>query len=260
MPPAGRFVGRVRLAVTLLTVVRVSTRDEPEAPSRADAGIAMTLAPVVGALLGAAMAAVGIGSRALGATAFIAAVLTVALGAGLTRGLHLDGLADTMDGLGAYPPRAAALAAMRTPDIGAFGTVATVLVVLAQTGALAAVLERPWWAAAAGIGAGAVAGRVAIAGGCRRGVPAARPDGLGALVAGTVPPVAPPIGAILAAAIGAFAVPGRPAQGIVAVLLGLAAAAALGRHAVRRFGGVTGDVLGALCEVTATVTYLVVSI
>src|SRR5918995_1030567 len=52
--------------------------------------------------------------------------------------LHLDGLADTADGL--LPPvdRARRLAIMATPDVGAFGLVALVLVIATRIGSLAA--------------------------------------------------------------------------------------------------------------------------
>ena len=104
--------------------------------------------------------------------------------------------------------------------------------------------------------AAVVTGRLALTWACRRGVAAARPDGLGALVAGTIrPAVAAGITlAVLAAAVSAgftgFTLP-------LAVVAGLAAAFVLQRHAVRRLGGITGDVLGALIETAATVTLVV---
>jgi adenosylcobinamide-GDP ribazoletransferase len=100
---------------------------------------------------------------------------------------------------------------------------------------------------------------------CRRGVAAARREGLGALVAGTVRPVIPAVItlAVLAAAVAAVTVSavviGEPLGWTLplAVAAGLAAAFVLQRHAVRRMGGITGDVLGALIEVAATVTLVV---
>ena len=96
-------------------------------------------------------------------------------------------------------------------------------------------------------------------------MPAARPDGLGALVAGSVRPVIPAAvtAAALAAAAAAVAisaaVAGNPLGWTLplAVAAGLGAATAVRRHAVRRLGGITGDVLGALAEVAATVTLVV---
>jgi adenosylcobinamide-GDP ribazoletransferase len=46
----------------------------------------------------------------------------------------------------------------------------------------------------------------------------------------------------------------------VAVLTGLAASTALLRHAVRRLGGVTGDVFGALVETAVTAALLVMAL
>ena len=110
-----------------------------------------------------------------------------------------------------------------------------------------------------------VTGRLALTWACRRGVPAARPDGLGALVAGSVRPVIPATAtaATLAVAAAAVAISATVAGGRLgwtlplAVAAGLAAAFAVQRHAVRRLGGITGDVLGALTEIATTVTLVV---
>ena len=101
--------------------------------------------------------------------------------------MHLDGLADTADGLGCYGPPERALAVMRDGGAGPFAVV-TLVVVL---GAQAAALRRPRTArarrAAAAVVLAAAAGRAAFAWVARRGVPAARPGGLGATVAGSQP-------------------------------------------------------------------------
>ena len=78
---------------------------------RARRGGALRWAPVVGALLGAVAGALLVGLAALGVPA--AGLLAVGFLALATRGMHVDGLADTADGLGCYGPPERALAVMR---------------------------------------------------------------------------------------------------------------------------------------------------
>ncbi|MET8044749.1 adenosylcobinamide-GDP ribazoletransferase [Micromonospora sp. NPDC005215] len=251
MPAESRFLAGTRLAVTTFTTlpVRAGRIDRPVA------GIAMALAPLVGALLGALLAGVLLLTGAF-APPLVAAGVTVGVAALLTRGLHLDGLADTVDALGSYRRGAAALEIMKKPDVGPFGVVALVVVLLVQAAALADLAGRSGPATLAAVVAATAAGRFGVTVACRRGVPAARPDGLGALVAGTVGPVALAVGAVAVALLAVPAVPGRPWQGPLAVAAALAVALALLTHVVRRLGGITGDVLGATVEVVTTLVYL----
>ena len=251
----------MRLAVSLLSILPVPAAGEPD---RRTAGAAMVCAPAVGLLLGmfAAAGLLLVGS-VLGAGAFAGAAVAVAALALLTRGLHLDGLADLADGLGSGKPADAALAIMRRSDIGPMGVVTLVCTLLIQVAALTQALALGPGRGAAAVIAAVVTGRVAIMWGCRDGVPSARPDGLGALVAGTVRPAVAALvtGLVLAACAGA-AVMMRPGGWTLpaGVLGGLIAARLLERHAVRRLGGITGDVLGAVCEVATTVALLVAAV
>jgi adenosylcobinamide-GDP ribazoletransferase len=179
--------------------------------------------------------------------------VTVAAAALLTRGMHLDGLADTVDAFGSYRRGDEALAIMKKSDIGPFGVAAIAVTLLIQAGALTTV-------SAGSVVAAWAAGRLAIPLACRRGVPAARPEGLGALVAGTVPLPVAALGAIVVAGAATAATPGRPWQGPVSVVISLAVVLLLVRHSVRRFGGITGDVLGAAVEVATTVALVGLSL
>jgi adenosylcobinamide-GDP ribazoletransferase len=218
----------------------------------------MEWAPAVGLLLGAAGGAVlVVAGDAAGAGALTGAVLALAVLALLTRGLHLDGLADLADGLGSGKPAEIALEIMRRSDIGPMGVVTVLFALLLQVAAVAH--TGATWRGALVLAAGVTTGRLAMTWACRTGVPAARPEGLGALVAGTVRPVVPVLTTIVLAAAAGIAIGGiRPGLTLSGgVLAGLGAAWALERHAVRRLGGITGDVLGAIAEVATTVTLVV---
>src|SRR5579871_2410911 len=195
----------LRLSVTLLTVIPL--RGPASEPLRAAMAAAMAWAPAVGLLLGGVAAAVLVtADRVLGAGPLTAAGLSVAALALMTRGLHLDGLADLADGLGSGKPAAAALDIMRRSDIGPFGTVTLILALLVQVAALSQAESAGPGRGAAALIAAAVTGRLALTWACRRGVPAARPDGLGALVAGTVSPVIPVLITLFTVAAAAVAV------------------------------------------------------
>nr|WP_296076718.1 adenosylcobinamide-GDP ribazoletransferase [uncultured Actinoplanes sp.] len=84
--------------------------------------------------------------------------------------------------------------------------------------------------------------------------------GLGALVAQTVPVPVAAVVAVVVTAAAIVAVPGRAWQGPAAVAASVLVVLALARHAVGRFGGITGDVLGAVTEAGTTVALVVLSL
>ena len=228
----------LRLAFSWLTVLPVHARHVDRDVAR----WAITLAPVVGLVLGGAAA----GLLVLLDRGLLGGVLVVAFLALATRGMHLDGLADTADGLGSYQGPERALAIMRDGPVGPFGVVALILVLGAQAAAM-----HDWVTVVLAVATGRVAFTIC----CHRVVPAARPEGLGALVAGTQPTIVPVLWVVALAA--ASVVQGW--RGPVAIVVATGLVVLLVHHTRKRFGGVTGDVLGAASELATTTVLVILS-
>jgi adenosylcobinamide-GDP ribazoletransferase len=228
----------MRVALGFLTVVGGAAPPDRRAPAWFGA---------VGALVGLAVGGVWWAAGELWPPV-LAAVLAVVADAALTGMLHLDGLADSADGL--LPPvdRERRLAIMATPEVGAFGLVTVLLVLVARVGALAELTPDPLLTA--GLWAGGRAGMALT----MALVPYARGTGAATGFAGhsTVPSALTLVGALVLVAVtlGGWAGVATP----VALAAGFVAVVAL---AVRRLGGYTGDVLGAAGVVAETVGLVV---
>ncbi|HZC71818.1 MAG TPA: adenosylcobinamide-GDP ribazoletransferase [Jatrophihabitans sp.] len=225
--------------------------------TRSDAVAALRWLPGLGVALGA-VAGLPVAAVLEWAPhgALLGAVFAVIALAALTRGLHLDGLADTADGLGSRAPADRALQIMRRPDIGPFGVVAVVLVVFVDVASVVA-LDRTVWEPLAALSVAAATGRVSVLLAAHQRVPSARETGFGAYVAASVPTplLVAEVAAVLACGAGfAATVDADPVSWLVAQVAALAVCAGVVRHVVRRLGGVSGDVFGALVEIGTALT------
>jgi adenosylcobinamide-GDP ribazoletransferase len=205
--------------------------------------------PVVGAGVGLAVAAVYAGVGQL-LPPLPAASLAVVAGVGLTGAFHEDGLGDTADAFGGQHDRDSTVRILKDPRLGTFGVLAVAASLLLRAGAVAAL--TPAAALAALPAAHALSRAAAVA--TMTALPAAAETGLGASYALALSRRRALAGVAVGLGI-ALALLGPPAL-VAAAAAGLAALA-LGRLAVRRVGGVTGDVLGAVQQLGEILALLV---
>lgn len=169
------------------------------------------------------------------------AVLTLAL---LTGGFHLDGLADTCDGVFSARRRERMLEIMRDSRLGTHGGPALIFVLLAKVLVVSELALRgtPMLAALA---AACVAGRgTAVLLMYRHRY--AREEGLGNVFIGKVTGRQTCVTLGLAAILAAVLLPGM--RGVAALVVTMVAIFILGQLLKRTLGGQTGDTLGAAIE------------
>ena len=234
-------------AVRLLTVIPVGKVDGVH-PARYFSAVGWLYAALG---VGIASGAVWL-DRASGLGALLAAVLVVVAWAGLSGFLHWDGLADCADGLGVRGDAARRLEVMRGSTVGAFGVLAIVLVASMQIAAIAMIIEsHSWWA----LGAAPVLGRWAAGVALTVREPA-RPDGLAARYAAREPGIGLAVQTLAVLPLVLTPSGARDAR-LLATVAGLLVAFAVPGPFVRRFGGITGDVLGASVLLTETAVLVV---
>lgn len=227
-------------AVTFLTAIPIPLRVE-ESDLRGGA----VLFPVVGALVGGLVALVAWASS-LALPPFVAAILGISAGALATAALHLDGLADLADGVGAALRGKDPAAVMRDPRLGTFGGAALGLDLLLKSAVLGELVARDGFVVAA-VAAAALARVAPLA--LAVVLPYVGPaDGVGGWTARIGLGVCATALAI-AASVGIGTT--GPAFGAMALVGGLATAL-VGRWSAVHLGGVTGDGFGAAAELTET--------
>jgi adenosylcobinamide-GDP ribazoletransferase len=204
--------------------------------------------PLLGAALGAFVGACWWAADEVW-TPLPAAVLVVLVDLAVTGMLHMDGVADSADGLLPHADRDRRLAIMRAPDVGAFGVVVVGITLLALVTAFASQPVSVLLVVALWMGARSLVAAVPAL------VPYARDDGIAtSLLDGA--PRWPLAGVPVAVAIAALDTGWR---GATAVVVGVVFGIGVLALARRRLGGFTGDVLGATIVVVETIGLLVAS-
>ena len=230
----------MREAFAFLTVVGRSTTPTPRA---------LRWFPVVGIVLGAAVG----GSWWLFTKMFpptVAAALAIGVDLALTGMLHFDGLVDSADGLLPHLPRDRRLEVMRTPDAGAFGMGAAVLVLLVRVACLASMTPEVMVV----IGVWCISRAIVAVAPAR--LRYARDSGLATAFTGGNGGWVPLIALVPATIVTAIAI-GWP--GIATTAATIIACVAVLAFARRRIGGFTGDVLGASILVGETAGLVIAS-
>lgn len=229
----------LRAAIVFLTVLPLPAGDLTSEDFRA----ATRWFPGVGVLLGALLAASHIALRPV-LPASIAAAVLLALWAVLTGGLHLDGFIDCADALPAAVPPDRRRDILKDVHVGAYGVVATALLILVQWTCLETLLPTAYgWRV---LLLAPVVGRAVMVW-AQAGWPYARENGLGQLV-----PVAPYSRLLSVLWIAGIALVGGIPT-VLAIALTVVAAYLLAEWMARRLGGgLTGDTYGALCVASET--------
>lgn len=253
--PLARAGRAIRLALAFLTIVPLAppagAGDQDESELEADLAASRFAYPLVGLLLGLLLAALSSGLDRLGAGPGVAAFALVVAGVALTGGLHLDGLADSFDGLFLWGGPERRLAVMRDPHVGSFGVSALVLVLLGKYVALES-LPGPERSLSLLAAAATSRSLLLVSAGLAN---YARAEGTGGILIRATTRRDALFGALAALGLALTAGPAGLGAGIAA----LALAAGWTRLAIARIGGITGDTLGALVELSELLVLMVLS-
>ena len=237
------------LAWRLLTIVPL-----PFVPENGDrpAGKAAAFYPLVGLILGLLLTGIGWFFH-LFLPNGVASTLILTVWVGLTGMLHLDGFMDACDGL--LPPREPIhrLEIMKDSQVGAFGVVGVVLLLLLKFNGLLALPAISRWPALITI---PVLARWAMAWAMMR-YPLARTDGLSNFFRAGLGRTELGMASVIAigVALGLLGI-----QGVILLVVTWLTITLVARFALVRVGGLTGDIYGAICEITEVVLLIIVII
>lgn len=241
-PPSGLPAWGLLGAIQFLTRVPLRLRSAP------DLSRSVPWFPVVGSMIGAVVGGVGVAMLEL-VPPLVAAAIAVLFGVALTGAFHEDGLADTADALGGWSPeqRREILKDSRHGSYGVVAMCGTIVLRITCVAALGPAVAFASLVAAHTIGRGAAVGVMGFA-------PPVPEEGLGADFSRALSPQRAVMGVVAALAIGALSVGWWVVPFAGAAACGAIAASVLARRA---FGGVSGDILGAVEQVAECLVLVV---
>lgn len=239
---------RLKLAIGFLTIFPLRSRDN-FLPG--DMGRAAGWFPFIGALLGFIVAATTYGFQKI-FPPLLAAACSTAIWIVITGGLHLDGLADSCDGLLNASNRERRLEIMKDPRLGTFGGLGLILTVMLKFVCLYSLPVNGTWVILP-LAAGTSRWLLLWAG--RQ--PLARPGGMGADFAEGLEKKGFFQGSFFIAILAALAIYQTGWIALVAIAITHLFAWWIFTTAKKRLGGVTGDIYGMLVELSELVILLI---
>ncbi|MBI5095846.1 MAG: adenosylcobinamide-GDP ribazoletransferase [Candidatus Hydrogenedentes bacterium] len=232
-------------AAQFLTILPIRTSFDT-----AEIGRSTPYFPVVGLLIGGAVAALDHYVFNVCFPPAISAMLSVIALAAASGALHLDGLADTADGFLSSRPKERILAIMRDSRIGTMGAIALIAILGLKVAALASTADALRWRA---LMLAPIAGRCMLLAAMTR-APYARPDGGLAGVYLSYRKTWHALFALIVFAAAAYALMNW--RGLLIAAGCIIVTITFNAYSRRKIGGITGDTLGAVCELVETFVLL----
>lgn len=263
-------LGKTRVSASVVTALSWMTvlpfPQSHRAPTRRQAGLAMTFMPLVGAVCGALACLVAWAFSYLWGS-WVAAAATVIVLALFTRGMHVDGVADTIDGLGSYGDADRAVEIMKSGPVGPMGSAAISAVFILQICCLQLLIAAQMWPAVILV---FITSRYAVVIALATRQPVVGTDGFGAMVANSQSWLRIMLATCGVIGCGAtlnqwalsYSLTSLPHLGwLIASHLALVVVlwvvvTILSRHVLHRFGSLHGDHLGFMIECAAIICLL----
>ncbi len=242
-----RILLQLRLAVSFLTIIPIAI----DSANDSDVAASMAWFPLIGALIGIALVFEDRALSLLLGHAVRSAIIVLSM-AVLSGAIHLDGLADTADALGAGRDRIRALEILRDSRIGAFGTIALFFALGLKVLSLASLSGTPRLAAL--ILAPTLSRWALVAVSYK--VDYLRSAGAGSAMLGRGMERNLAVASIVT---GVALLPFHSLKAILAYVIAFAISLAMRSFYRRWLGGITGDLIGACGEIVEVLTMIVIA-
>lgn len=240
-------------AVQFLTIVPVSKSYEIEEGSLARS---MAYFPLIGFLIGFLLVYADKALELIALPQTLSNVLLVALSVLVTRALHIDGLADTLDGLMGGRDHSSRLSIMKDSRLGTAGALGIFFVLAIKYISLNNLFEGEKVAVLLTAPVLARWSQTLMVFKANYG----REDGMGKAFVGHLRASSLAAASVVAIGLSAFVVVRVDARSVIfifSLLCGVILLTFLGRwYLVRKLGGVTGDAIGAVSEMNEVLVFL----